>query len=205
MDYTLLSCREFTGQLASKAPVPGGGGAAALVGAVGTALCEMVCALTTGKKKYQAVEPEIREIADRCERIRGALLDQIEADARNFEPLAKAYSIPKDDPNRQSALNQASYNACHAPMEMLRLIAVATECVASAAEKGSRLAVSDAGCAAACCEAAARSAALNIYINTKILSDRETAESLNRQADEYLAQCTGRAEAVYSSVRDSLK
>ena len=99
-DKTLESCRDFVARVASSEPAPGGGGAAALVGAVGTALGNMVGSLTAGKKKYAAVEAEIQALMDQCQALEVQLLDQVAADEAGFLPLAKAYGIPKDDPTR---------------------------------------------------------------------------------------------------------
>ena len=112
MDMTLESCRTFVEVLASNAPAPGGGGAAALVGAVGTALGNMVGSLTVGKKRYADVEGEILELKAKCDALQKELLDQVEADDKGFVPLAKAYSIPKDDPNRDTILEEATITAC---------------------------------------------------------------------------------------------
>ena len=104
MDMTMESCRTFVEVLASNAPAPGGGGAAALVGAIGTALGNMVGSLTVGKKKYADVEAEIIALKAKCDDLQTQLMDQVPADAVGFEPLAKAYGIPKDDPNRDQIL-----------------------------------------------------------------------------------------------------
>ena len=197
------SCRAFVEVLASSSPTPGGGGAAALVGAIGTALGNMVGALTVGKKKYADVEPEIRALMAECDSLQAALLDQVAADAECFAPLAKAYSIPKDDPGREAALEEATLNACTAPLEIMRLCARAIDCAAIFAEKGSRLALSDAGCAAILCKAALQAASLNVFINTGALRDRTAADALNARANGYLAAC-GKAEAVFAQVRAAL-
>lgn len=197
------SCREFVAALASGAPTPGGGGAAALVGAVGTALGNMVGALTVGKKRYAGVEEEIRALMAECDSLQSALLDQVAADAECFAPLARAYSIPKDDPDREAALEEATLNACTAPLEIMRLCARAIECAAQFAEKGSRLALSDAGCAAILCKAALQAASLNVFINTGALRDRTVAEELNARANGYLAACD-RADAVFARVLAAL-
>ena len=197
------SCREFVAALASNAPTPGGGGAAALVGAIGTALGNMVGALTVGKKKYAGVEAELRELMAECDSLRSALLDQVSADAECFAPLARAYSIPKDDPGREAALEEATLNACTAPLEIMRLCARAIECAAQFAEKGSRLALSDAGCAAILCKAALQAASLNVFINTGALRDRTAADGLNARANGYLAACDT-ADAVFARVRAAL-
>ena len=197
------SCREFVAALASNAPTPGGGGAAALVGAVGTALGNMVGALTVGKKRYAGVEEEIRALMAECDSLQSALLDQVAADAECFAPLARAYSIPKDDPDREAALEEATLNACTAPLEIMRLCARAIECAAQFAEKGSRLALSDAGCAAILCKAALQAASLNVFINTGALRDRTAADELNARANGYLA-ASERADAVFAQVRAAL-
>ena len=197
------SCREFVAALASNAPTPGGGGAAALVGAVGTALGNMVGALTVGKKRYAGVEEEIRALMAECDSLQSALLGQVAADAECFAPLARAYSIPKDDPGREAALEEATLNACTAPLAIMRLCARAIECAAQFAEKGSRLALSDAGCAAILCKAALQAASLNVFINTGALRDRTAADELNARANGYLAACE-RADAVFAQVRAAL-
>lgn len=148
MDMTQESCRKFVEVLASNAPAPGGGGAAALVGAIGTALGNMVGSLTVGKKKYAAVEEEIIALKARCDALQTELLDQVETDDKGFVPLAKAYGIPKDDPTRDAVLEEATVTACAVPMHIMELCCQAIDCIAVFAEKGSRLAVSDAGCGA---------------------------------------------------------
>lgn len=205
MDYTLNTCREFVGALASSAPVPGGGGAAALVGAIGAALGNMVGSLTVGKKKYADVEAEIVALKARCDGLQAALLNQVRADAEGFEPLARAYGIPMDDPRRDEVLEAASVGACAAPLQIMRLCCEAIELIGVFAEKGSRLAVSDAGCGAACCEAALRSAALNVYINTRTMKDRGTADRLNAEADGMLEKYRPMADAIYARVRAALE
>ena len=121
MDMTMETCRKFVEVLASDAPAPGGGGAAALVGAIGTALGNMVGSLTVGKKKYADVEAEIIQLKAECDLLQTELLDQVEADEVNFLPLAKAYGIPKDDPNRDTVMEEATIIACSTPMKIMEL------------------------------------------------------------------------------------
>ena len=201
MDMTLASCREFVTVLASDAPAPGGGGAAALVGAIGTALGNMVGSLTVGKKKYAAVEAEIIALKAKCDELQKQLLDQVEADEVNFLPLAKAYGIPKDDPNRDKVLEEATIIACSTPMHIMELCCEAIEAIAVFAEKGSRLAVSDAGCGAVCCKAALQAASLNVFINTKSLKNREVAEEMNAKANGMLDKYCAMADDIFASVR----
>ena len=201
MDFTQKSCREFVEVLASSAPVPGGGGAAALVGAIGTALGNMVGSLTVGKKKYADVEAEIIALKEKCDGLQKDLLDQVPADAVGFEPLAKAYGIPKDDPNRDKILEEATIVACAVPMKIMELCCEAIEAISVFAAKGSRLAVSDAGCGAVCCKAALQSASLNVFINTKSLKNREVAEEMNAKANGMLDKYCAMADEIFASVR----
>lgn len=203
-DATLKSCREFVSLLASDAPAPGGGGAAALVGAIGTALGNMVGALTVGKKKYADVEGEIQSLMARCDQLQTQLLDQVAADAEGFVPLAKAYGIQKDDPNRAETLERATLTACQAPMRIMELCCDSLNVISVMAEKGSRLAVSDAGCAAALVKAALQAASLNVFINTKTLQDRTLARDLNRKCLELLAGCGRQADEIFETVKASL-
>ena len=201
MDMTLASCREFVKVLASDAPAPGGGGAAALVGAIGTALGNMVGSLTVGKKKYADVQDEIIALKAKCDELQKQLLDQVEADEVNFLPLAKAYGIPKDDPTRDKVMEEATIIACSTPMKIMELCCEAIEAIKVFAEKGSRLAVSDAGCGAVCCKAALQSASLNVFINTKSLKNRPVAEEMNKKANDMLDKYCTMADAIFTNVR----
>lgn len=201
MDFANASCTEFVTVLASNAPVPGGGGASALVAAIGTALGNMVGSLTVGKKKYADVEEEIIALKAKCDSLQKELLDQIAADAKGFEPLAKAYGIPKDDPNRDQILEEATIVACQVPMKIMELCCEAIEAIAVFAAKGSRLAVSDAGCGAVCCKAALQSASLNVFINTKSLKNREVAEEMNAKANGMLDKYCAMADEIFAGVR----
>ena len=201
MDMTMESCRKFVEVLASNAPAPGGGGAAALVGAIGTALGNMVGSLTVGKKKYADVEEEIIALKAKCDQLQKDLLDQVEADEINFVPLAKAYGIPKDDPNRDAVMEEATIIACGAPVKIMDLCGEAMEAIAVFAAKGSRLAVSDAGCAAVCVKAAMQAASLNVFINTKTLKNREVAEELNAKCLGMLDKYGKMADEIFETVK----
>ncbi len=201
MDMTLSSCREFVSVLASDAPAPGGGGAAALVGAIGTALGNMVGSLTVGKKKYADVQDEIIALKAKCDQLQKDLLDQVEADEVNFLPLAKAYGIPKDDPNRDAVMEEATLIACSTPIKIMELCCEAIDCIKVFADKGSRLAVSDAGCGAVVCKAALQAASLNVFINTKTLKNRDKAEDLNRHANVMLNKYGQLADEIFNDVK----
>ena len=201
MDMTMESCRTFVEVLASNAPAPGGGGAAALVGAIGTALGNMVGSLTVGKKKYADVEAEIIALKAKCDALQKELLDQVEEDDKGFVPLSKAYGIPKDDPTRETVLEQATVTACQVPVHIMELCCEAMEAIAVFAAKGSRLAVSDAGCAAVCVKAALQAASLNVFINTKTLTDRALAEEMNARCLGMLDKYGAMADGIFDSVK----
>ena len=201
MDFAQASCTEFVTVLASNAPVPGGGGASALVGAIGTALGNMVGSLTVGKKKYADVEAEIIALKDKCDQLQKELLDQIALDAKGFEPLAKAYGIPKDDPNRDQVLEDATIVACQVPVKIMELCCEALDAIKVFAEKGSRLAVSDAGCGAVCVKAALQAASLNVFINTKTLKNRELAQDMNQKCLGMLDKYCAMADEIFETVK----
>ena len=200
MDTANQTCGAFLDALASKAPVPGGGGASALAGAVGAALCTMVGNFTVGKKKYAAVEGDVKALMARAENIRARLLAQVDADAAAFEPLSKAYAIPKDDPGREEVMEKCLRDAAAAPMEILRLCCEAIDLHRETLDKGSVMMLSDVGTGAALCRGALHGAALNVKVNTKSMADRAYAEAMNREADQLVNQYWKIAEQVYEAV-----
>ena len=195
--------QNFLAALASKAPTPGGGGAAALCGAVGIALGNMVGNLTLGKKKYAEVQEDIAALNAKAESLREDFLALIDADADAFEPLSRAYGIPKDDPTRGEVMEAALLAAVQPPLEIMRKCVKALELIADYAAKGSALAISDAGCAAAITRAACEAAALNVFVNTKSMADREKAGEINREANELLQKCA-LAREIYDNVTGRL-
>ena len=202
MDLTQLSCEDFLSRLASKAPAPGGGGAAALVGAAGVALGNMVGNLTTGKKKYAAVEEEILVLNARAEAL-------VQADADAFTPLAAAYGLPRETPEQQArkaaVLAEALDGACAVPLDLMDACCEGIRLASDYAEKGSVLAVSDAGCAVLFCKAALQASALNVAINTKLMTDRAHAAALDEKAARMLAEYLPLADEVYQSVASRLR
>jgi formiminotetrahydrofolate cyclodeaminase len=195
---------EFMNELASNAPVPGGGGASALIGAVGVSLGDMVGELTTGKKKYADVEEDIQRLMRDAKEVKDEFLRLIDADAEAFAPLARAYGIPKDEPGRDEIMEEALKNGAAVPMDIMRTCGRALDIIEEFAEKGSRLAVSDAGCAAASCKAAMQAASLNVFINTKSMKDRALAESMNAEVNAMLGQYCAKAADIYRAVSERL-
>lgn len=203
-----LSCADFVAALASAAPAPGGGGAAALVGSLGTALGNMVGSLTLGKKKYADVEREILRLKERADALQNELLTMVEQDAQAFLPLAQAYALPAETQGQRTekarVMEQALYGAALVPLRVMELCTVALDTVERFAQIGAKLAVSDAGCAAACLRAALSSAALNVLINTRSMADAACAEKLNAQALALLEQGVAQADRTFEAVQSRL-
>ena len=209
MGFSTVPCNEFVEVLASKSPVPGGGGASALVGAIGTALGNMVGSLTVGKKKYADVEEEMYALKAKCDTLQKELLALVEKDAEVFEPLSKAYGMPRNTEEEKAekarVMEIVLKDACSVPMEIMEKCCEAIELIQEFAAKGSTLAISDAGVGAAFCKAALEGASLNVYINTKSMKNREYAEELNAKADAMLAKYPKMAEEIFESVLGRLK
>ena len=209
MGFSTVPCNEFVEVLASKAPVPGGGGASALVGAVGTALGNMVGSLTVGKKKYADVEAEMWELKGKADVLQKELLTLIERDAEVFEPLSRAYGMPRETEEEKAekarVMEIVLKEACSVPMEIMEKCCEALDLIVEFAAKGSALAISDAGVGAVFCKAALQGASLNVYINTKSMKNREYAEELNQKADAMLEKYKKIADEVFESVLGRLK
>ena len=202
---TEKSCANFAEVLASKSSVPGGGGAAALVGALGIALGSMVGNFTVGKKKYAAVEDDVKAMLVKAEDLRTRFLALVEEDATAFEPLSRAYAIPKDDPTRDAVLEKATLDACGAPIEMVKCCGEAIDLLEEMLEKGSVMLISDVGCGAFLCKAAMEAAAMNVFINTKSLRDRETAEQMEASVDGRLARYLPMADQIAKTVMSNIR
>jgi methenyltetrahydrofolate cyclohydrolase len=199
----------FLDRLASSSPVPGGGGASALVGAVGVALGSMVGNLTTGKKKYEAYEADIQRILAKTEKLRIEMVELIEKDAEVFEPLSKAYGLPKntdeEKKHRDVVMEEALKLACSVPIEIMEKCLFAIDLHEELAQKGSKLAVSDVGVGVIMCHAALKGASLNVFINTKLMKDRAMAEALNSKADDMLKAGVRKAETIFNQVEKELR
>lgn len=205
MSFAEMTARSFTEVLASSDPVPGGGGASALVGAIGTALASMVGYLTTGKKKYAEYEDDIQRILKKADELRNTLLPQIDEDAKCFEPLSKAYGLSKDDPSRDEVMENALRLACTAPLAIMKTAAEAIELHAELAVKGSTIMLSDVGVGVLCCKTALMGASLSIFINVRLMKNREYAEVLKAETDALLLKYCDLADKTYADVFEKLK
>lgn len=202
---TDLSVSAFTERLAGKYSVPGGGGAAALTGANGIALVLMAGQFTLGKKKYAEFEDDIRRMLSDGNWMVHGLLSLVDEDAAAFEPLSKAYAIPREDPTREAVLEQATKDAIEAPSKMLSILCDAVDLTEEMADRCSVLMISDVGCGADLLSAALKAAAKNIFINTKTLKDRAFAEETDAHFDALLAEFVPRADAVARKVEEKIR
>ncbi len=200
---------EWTDTLASRAPVPGGGGASALGGALGAALGQMVANLTVGKKRYADVEEEMQQSLAVLGRLQTELLDLADQDAQVFAPLAAAYSMPTDTPEQKARKEQVMEErllaASLVPLAMMEKAAQVLEILEQLEAKGSRMAISDVGVAVQFARTALTGAVMNVYINTKSMKNREKAGELNRKADRLLEEGIQKADTVYDQVRQRLQ
>lgn len=203
------SCMDFIEVLSSAAPVPGGGGASALVGSLGMALGSMVGNLTLGKKKYADVQEDIKQILTKAEVLQKELIDLVEKDAEVFEPLSKAYGLPKNTDEeikeREKIMESALKNACSVPLEIMRKALEAIALHQELSIKGTRIAISDVGVGVLFCKSALMGASLNVYINTKLMKDREYADKINHETEMLLEKGSKAADEVYKAVETGIK
>ncbi|MBO4390334.1 MAG: cyclodeaminase/cyclohydrolase family protein [Lachnospiraceae bacterium] len=195
--------------LYSKQPVPGGGGASALAGAMAASLDGMVANLTSGKKKYAEYQERIEEILVKSAELKDAFLRQMEEDKIAFEPLSKAYSLPKNTPEeleeRDRIMQAALLAATRPPMEMMRLGTKTVDLCEELTVCGSRIAISDVGVSLAMARSAVEGAMMNVVINARLLKDEAKKEAYMKEAEEILADTRERTARLYEVVYSSLK
>ena len=200
---------EFLEALSSKEPVPGGGGASAAVGAFAGALGMMVANLTIGKKRYADVEEEIKASLIKLKGLQEELVRLTDADAKAFEPLSKAYGLPRETKEQQekkeAVMEEALYEASVVPMEIMETIRKVMEELEVLGEKGSRIAVSDVGVGILFAQAALEGASLNIFINTKLMKNRERAREMNSKAEAMIQEGSRQKEKIYQDVLEKIR
>lgn len=198
------SCSEFIDVLASKAPVPGGGGAAALGGAIGLALSNMVGNLTLGKKKYLDVEPEVKNLIAKGYQVISDLKTLVDKDAEVFEPLSKAYGLPKNTPEeiqlKEETLEKCSKIACSVPMDIMRKAYEGIKIHQRMGQIGTRLAISDVGCGVSFMKAALISGKLNVIINLNSIKDRNFVQSVKEEMDHLVTEGSRIADETLNQV-----
>lgn len=199
-DYTSLSCNEFAAQLAAKQSVPGGGGAAALVGALAASLGAMTANFTTGKKAYAQHEEALQRMIADLDELRDQMLEHVNGDAKGFSSYMKAFRLPKDDPNRDAALEQATKDSAATPFAMMQDITRIIEILEELATKGSKMLLSDTACGASLARAALETASINVYANVRSSNDAKWARDIETQCDVMLAEYGPRADRVFRTI-----
>lgn len=204
MAMTEMRMDEFLNELSSKAAVPGGGGASGYAAALGMALGTMVANLTTGKKKYAEYQEEIEDIIDKSQIITGELAEFMDKDAESFEPLSKAYGLPKDTEEqiqeKDRIMEAALLDASKTPLELMEKIYESMLILQRLSVVGSSLAISDVGVGIQMAKAALNGASLNVFINTKLMKNTDAAKDFNAKADELLDKGNKLADDVYATV-----
>ena len=200
-----LGVCQFTGELSSKAPTPGGGGASALIGSLAASLGAMAANLTIGKKKFLPYEQDHLRIIAETDKLRLRLLELMDEDAAAFEPLSRVYSLDKSMPGYAEQLETATLNACRAPFEMMECCCTLIALLEEFREKCSVLLLSDVGCAALAARCALESASMNVFVNTRMLPESAEAETLSKKAQAMLEEYLPRAQAVADSVMTYLR
>lgn len=208
MKISEKTCIEFVNVLASKSAVPGGGGAAALVGAIGMALGSMVCNLTIGKKKYAEYEESVNEILVKAREIEKKLLSMIDKDAKNFIPLSKAYGLPNSTEEekkiKEDIMENALKVACEVPIDIVRVCFDAIKLHEDLVDKGSKLAISDVGVGVQCLRAAILSGQLNVVININSIKDMEYVEAIRKEVNSLVEEGVKICDEVYAKVEKAL-
>jgi len=202
------SLHTFLDELASKSATPGGGSVAALLGAQAAALVAMVCQLTLGKPAYAAVETDMLALLANTEALRAQLTALIQADIDVFNRLMACYGLPKQSDTEKAARSEAIQSllkeATQVPIDCAKACKEAIQLSQIAAEKGSVGVISDAGAAAMAAYGGLKTAALNVYINTRCLKDREFAETKTQELETLMADAGDLADKVYQLVKSKL-
>ncbi len=195
--------------LSSKQPVPGGGGASALAGALGSALGLMVGNLTVGKKKYAEVEGEVKEYMEQLEQLKTDFLRLADEDAVVFAPLAAAYGLPTETEEQRAykdaVMEENLLRASLVPLSVMEATLKTIAVLEELEQKGSVMAVSDVGVAVQCARTALAGAVMNVYINTKSMKDRDKADDFNEEAYHMLTSGMARADEIYEKVLKRLQ
>lgn len=196
---------EFLDALASQSATPGGGGAAAIIGAMGAALVSMVCNLTIGKKKYAEVETDMKDVLGKAEALRRRLTNMIEDDAKAFDKVMGAYGMPKetdaDKAKRDAAIQEALKLATDVPLACAHAAREVIDLAEQASEKGNLNVISDAGVGVLAAYAALRSAALNVWTNARMINDKAFAEAKLKELNDLLSGAERATEKAYGVVK----
>ncbi len=208
MKLTDKPVTNFLDELASNAPAPGGGSVAALSGALGAALISMVCNLTLGKKGYDEVQDDMKDLLAKSEALRQEMTGLLEADVAAYTAYSQAAKMPRETDEqkaeRTKAVQAALVNATDVPMRIAEAAVKVMDLCMPTAEKGNKFAVSDAGVAVLMAEAALRSAALNVLINLGSIKDEAFVAQKRAHLDGLLAGKGAMRDEIYDYVEGRL-
>lgn len=208
MKIAQKTCIDFIDELASKSAVPGGGGAAALTGAIGIALGSMVCNLTIGKKKYAEHEESVKSILEKARELEKDLLNMIDEDAECFLPLSKAYGLPNSTEEEKKikadTMESALKTACEVPIKIVKVCYESIKLHEDLVDKGSRLALSDVGVGVQCLRAAILSGQLNVVININSIKDEEYVKNIRDEVNRLVEDGVRICDDVYKKVVNEL-
>jgi formiminotetrahydrofolate cyclodeaminase len=198
----------FLDDLASRNPTPSGGSAAAVMGAMGAALVSMVCNLTIGRTQYRDFEEELKSVLTKAEELRRDLIKMVEEDMQAFDAVMRAYRMPRltkdETATRAQVIQTALKTATLVPMRCCRACGEVIILGRVVGDKGNRNVVSDAGVATVAAYAALRSAALNVFTNAKVITDRIFAEKQLVELEQLLSEADTATEASYELVKKKL-
>ena len=202
------SVQVFLDELASKASTPGGGSAAAVMGAMGAALVSMVANFTVGKKGYEAVDAEAAGLLQQAEALRQQLTEMVQADVQAFDHVMGAYGLARDTDaqkaERTAAIQAALKQAADVPLACAELCAQVIRLTQPMAAIGNKNVISDAGVAVVAAEAALRSAALNVYVNIGAIKDEAFVTDRRQRLEKILAGSGQLTDEVYALVKSRL-
>ena len=203
-----ISIELFLDDLASRKPTPGGGSAAAVMGAMGAALVSMVCNLTIGRTQYRDFEEKLKSVLTKAEELRRDLIKMIEEDVQAFDSVMRAYHMPRSTKDetvtRAQVIQTALKAATLVPMRCCRACREVIILGRVVGDKGNHSVVSDAGVAAVAAYAALRSAALNVFTNARAITDRIFAEEQLAELEQLLSQAATATETSYQVVKEKL-
>lgn len=200
---------EYLEKLGAKESVPGGGGASALAGAYGVSLGLMVVSFTSGKKKYAEFEPRLTIIKDRLEKLRTRFLELSDEDEKVFYPLSRAYGLPEgtveEKDYKETTLESCLSAASMTPIKVMECVCEALNYMQELADNGSKLMLSDVGVGVSFLDTALQGAVMNVYINTKMMKNRNRMIELNEYAYKLLTDGKSRSRLIYEGVEASLR
>lgn len=201
--------KDYLEILSSKAPIPGGGGASALAGALGDSLGQMVVHLTLGKKKYAQAEQDMLEYESRLEALQREFLILADRDAEVFAPLAECYRLPSSTEEerayKEKVMEKRLIQASYVPLEIMEKAVEMLGILKELSDKGSVMAVSDVGVGVQFARTAILGAVMNVYINTRSMKDRKRAEEMNREAERLTQEGTAFADSIYEKIVKQLR